>query len=251
MSDPIKTIEDLSLNAWPSYQMQYYDGWILRYSSFYTHRTNCVEQIGTSTISLSDKVRYCEEIYSKWETPAIFKISPVTDPRTDAFLDSRKYRIEHTTMVMTLDEIPSLKKKKALPIGITMTVRNKVDDDWIFALFRLKDDFEPERLRIVTHMYSAIPKDEIAITISCGGRPIGTALGILDRDYIGIYAVHVDTSYRRMGLASIMIETLLREALKRGVGRSYLQVVSGNDSAHSLYEKYGFKDLYSYWFRVQ
>lgn len=36
----IKTIEDLSLNAWPSHQMQVYDGWILRFSYFYTHRTN-------------------------------------------------------------------------------------------------------------------------------------------------------------------------------------------------------------------
>ena len=43
MIDYIKTIEDLSLNAWPSHQMQIYDGWILRFSYFYTHRTNCVD----------------------------------------------------------------------------------------------------------------------------------------------------------------------------------------------------------------
>lgn len=46
----IKTIEDLSLNAWPSHQMQVYDGWILRFSYFYTHRTNCAEPIGASIL---------------------------------------------------------------------------------------------------------------------------------------------------------------------------------------------------------
>ena len=46
MRNNIKIIEDLSLNAWPSHQMQIYDGWILRFSYFYTHRTNCIEQIG-------------------------------------------------------------------------------------------------------------------------------------------------------------------------------------------------------------
>ena len=46
MKNKIKTIEDLSLNAWPSHQIQIYDGWILRFSYFYTHRTNCIEQIG-------------------------------------------------------------------------------------------------------------------------------------------------------------------------------------------------------------
>ena len=50
MNTLIKTIEDLSLNAWPSHQIELYDGWILRFSYFYTHRTNSVEQIGPSTI---------------------------------------------------------------------------------------------------------------------------------------------------------------------------------------------------------
>ena len=65
----IKTIEDLSLNAWPSHQMQLYDGWILRFSYFYTHRTNCVEQVGTSLLPLEEKISYCEDIYRRWKTP--------------------------------------------------------------------------------------------------------------------------------------------------------------------------------------
>lgn len=64
MNSKIKIIEDLSLNAWPSHQMQIYDGWILRFSYFYTHRTNCVEQIGLSSIPLRDKIAYCEEVYA-------------------------------------------------------------------------------------------------------------------------------------------------------------------------------------------
>ncbi len=55
MDITIKTIEDLSLNAWPSHQIQVYDGWLLRFSYFYTHRTNSVEQIGASLLPLSKK----------------------------------------------------------------------------------------------------------------------------------------------------------------------------------------------------
>ena len=50
MDKIIKEIEDMSLNAWPSHKMELYDGWILRFSYFYTHRTNSVEQFGTSTL---------------------------------------------------------------------------------------------------------------------------------------------------------------------------------------------------------
>ena len=32
MNTLIKTIEDLSLNAWPSHQIELYDGWILGFS---------------------------------------------------------------------------------------------------------------------------------------------------------------------------------------------------------------------------
>ena len=58
MKPTIKTIEDLSLNAWPSHQIQLYDGWLLRFSYFYTHRTNCVEQIGPSSIPIEEKIDF-------------------------------------------------------------------------------------------------------------------------------------------------------------------------------------------------
>ena len=64
MDKIIKEIEDMSLNAWPSHKMELYDGWILRFSYFYTHRTNSVEQFGTSTLSWREKVSFCEQEYA-------------------------------------------------------------------------------------------------------------------------------------------------------------------------------------------
>ena len=114
MNTLIKTIEDLSLNAWPSHQIELYDGWILRFSYFYTHRTNSVEQIGPSTIPVEEKVQYCEEIYRRWGTPAIFKISPLVNPGFDAMLADRGYVVQHTTHVMTMDLANFAKKDPAV-----------------------------------------------------------------------------------------------------------------------------------------
>lgn len=55
METSIKKIEDMSLNAWPSHKMELYDGWILRFSYFYTHRTNSVEQFGVSSLPWREK----------------------------------------------------------------------------------------------------------------------------------------------------------------------------------------------------
>ena len=66
METTIKKIEDMSLNAWPSHKMELYDGWILRFSYFYTHRTNSVEQFGTSTLPWREKIPYCEQVDGLW-----------------------------------------------------------------------------------------------------------------------------------------------------------------------------------------
>lgn len=103
MNSEIKQIEDMSLNAWPSHKMELYDGWILRFSYFYTHRTNSVEQFGISTLPWKEKIPYCEAVYKRLGTPAIFKISPLISPDFDYILENRGYEIQHTTDVMTMD----------------------------------------------------------------------------------------------------------------------------------------------------
>ena len=72
------------------------------FSYFYTHRTNCVEQIGVSTLPLDTKIAYCEEAYQQWGTPSIFKISPLLPESFDALLEQKGYVREHTTHVMTM-----------------------------------------------------------------------------------------------------------------------------------------------------
>ena len=250
MNDDIKKIEDLSINAWPSYQIEFYDGWVLRYSAFYTHRTNCGEQLGLSQLPLAGKIPVCEQIYRHWHSPCIFKISPVGDPGTDPLLEGLGYQIEHTTDVMlrslTDDSLPEL-RSGAMPL----TILPRVTFEWIDGLFALKGTSDPVFRRIVPQMYDAIPMDEIAVLARSGGRVVATGLGILDRDAVGVYAIHVDETYRRHGLAWNIVSTILREGRKQGASSAYLQVVSGNAGAKALDRRIGFRYSYRYWFRVK
>ena len=91
----------MSLNAWPSHKMELYDGWIIRFSYFYTHRTNSVEQFGVPTLPWREKIPYCEALYRRLDSPVIFKISPLVSPDFDYMLENRGYVIEHETEVMT------------------------------------------------------------------------------------------------------------------------------------------------------
>ncbi len=246
MANEIKLIEDLSLNAWPSHQMQIYDSWILRFSYFYTHRTNSVEQLGPSTIPLDEKIAYCESIYRDWGTPCIFKINPFLVPSFDAMLEKRHYEIEHTTEVMTMT-IPD----QLTPVpDVDVRLDPVIHMEWINSLFDLKEMTNKIHRQIVPSMYRAIPKRTVAAHIEAEGRYVATGLGILDRDYIGIYAIHVDPAYRRRHFAEAICKSILIQGRKQGAKKAYLQVVAGNTPARTLYEQLGFSQLYTYWFRV-
>ena len=251
MEFSVKHIEDLSLNAWPSHKMELYDGWILRFSYFYTHRTNSVEQFGTSTLPWSVKIPYCEKEYHRLGSPAVFKISPLVSPDFDFMLENRRYRIEHTTHVMVLDLSSDSDMAKYEPAQHSIELMENIPQEWIQALFSLKGTSDPRHLAVVPSMYQAIPKETVCACVRSEGRIAATALGILDRDYIGIYAIHVREDLRGKGIARSLCRTLLSQGRRKGADKAYLQVVDGNVPARSLYESLGFSQLYTYWFRVQ
>ena len=246
MNTDIKTIEDLSLNAWPSHKMELYDGWILRFSHFYTHRTNSVEQFGTSTLPWREKIPYCEEAYKRWGTPAIFKISPLVSRDFDYMLENRNYEIQHMTDVMVLDLDKAILAANTDEVSVNQTIER----DWIESLLELKRTTNTIHRAIVPTMYAAIAKETICVSIRRQGVINGTGLGILDRDYVGVYAIHVREDYRKQGMARSLCTCILKEGIKRGASKAYLQVVDGNIPAIQLYESLGFTNFYTYWFRV-
>lgn len=92
--------------------------------------------------------------------------------------------------------------KDATPLLPThkVEISDFIPPNWIDSLFSLKGTTNVMHKMVVPSMYRAIPKDTICASIQKGGKIIATALGILDRDYIGLYAVHVHPSYRGKGM---------------------------------------------------
>ena len=242
----IRKIEELSMNAWPSYKIELYDKWLIRFSHQYTYRTNCVEQVGPSEIDINDKISYCEQIYSDYGTPCSFKISPIISKDFDSLLETRGYDIKHVTEVMTM----SLSGFSMKPdTSIKVNINDTITDDWVEGLFRINGTTNPIHKKIVPNMFKAIPKKTIVASITCDGKMIASGLGILDRDDLGIYAIYTDEAYRSRGFARAICNTIINRGIEMGANYSYLQVVEGNTPAVSLYSSLGYKYNYTYWFR--
>lgn len=262
----IRYMEEISLNAWPSHKSELYDGWLIRYSHNYTYRTNSVEQVGPSSISIPKKVAFCENAYRHHGTPASFKINPLLDPSFEKYLEEQGYEVRHVTDVMTADldgmnlmPHPQEEYEFGNHLGLPSSVRYSDDlvvlvqpmitDEWITGVLHLNGTCDPVLRRIVPAMYKAIPKKTIVCSVEVDGRMVASGLGICDREYIGIYAIYVSPACRRRHYARAICSTLLLEGSRQGASKAYLQVVSGNQPAHTLYEDLGFRKFYTYWFR--
>jgi ribosomal protein S18 acetylase RimI-like enzyme len=92
---------------------------------------------------------------------------------------------------------------------------------------------DPHRLPLVAEL------DEDA------NRPVGSALGVIDpfeRTLAHLYALWVEPSARRHGVASALINAILEWARDQGAKAVELSVTIGNDGAVALYEGLGFRD---------
>lgn len=69
---------------------------------------------------------------------------------------------------------------------------------------------------------------------------LGCSWAIVDEAHITLLAIH--PQYRRSGLGSALFWALLTSAYQRGMERATLEVRASNQSALSLYQRFGFQE---------
>lgn len=241
-----KFIEELSMNHWPSLSTLLYDGWVLRFAEGYTKRANSINPIYDSTCDLNHKIHACEEIYSAHHLPTIYKISPFVHPaHLDETLEEKGYALIDTTSVQTLnlDNISEPRLTSAI-------INEDITPAWLedFCRFSHADD---KYKSVLERMVSNINTKKGFISFYCEDQVVACGLGVLEREYIGLYSIVTDQNYRNRGYAEQMILNLLKWGKQNGAKHSYLAVVADNEPALRLYSKIGYAEIYRYWYRVK
>jgi ribosomal protein S18 acetylase RimI-like enzyme len=238
------TVEELSLSAWPALQTEIYDGWLLRFAEGYTKRANSVNPLYPSALAIGRKIDTCEKAYMAQCLPTVFKLLGSEEQRTlDDALAVRGYARIDESAVRVLD-IASFRPG---PEGIKLS--SAFDEPWIECFCACSG--KGKSLGTIRKILGNVLCEKIVAAKLEGGRIVGCGYGAVDRGWVGVFDIVVDSAFRRRGFGEELVRSILGRAKELGAERSYLQVVSGNVPAENLYSKLGYRELYRYWYRMK
>lgn len=248
----VRDIEEMSLNAHPALNTMYYDGWCLRFGDGYTNRANSVNVLGEAALPVEDKVKYCEEVYTKLGLATVFKMTPLS-VGLDSLLEERGYSVVTRTNLMVRD-ISSINNEGFNNKGLKAVVTKGIDEEWQKAYFRL-NGLSEKSARVAEKIQGNIVNETLCARVTWDNEIVACGLGVMEKGYghkyVGLYDIVVAEKHRRKGLGWDICTSLLVQAGRCGVEKAYLQVVADNDRAVKLYQKLGFVDQYQYWYRVK
>jgi ribosomal protein S18 acetylase RimI-like enzyme len=147
------------------------------------------------------------------------------------------------TSVQICNDIKVL--EKGCP-GINMQI--DFSEKWVNGFIEcnnIKDEF----IDTLETMLKNITGDKIVIYKELNNEIIGCGYGVIENGYVGLFDIVVKENKRGNGYGKEIVLSILSEAGKVGIKKSYLQVVNNNETAKRLYRKIGYREKYKYWYR--
>lgn len=244
----LRRLEEISQNASRPDRGLMIDGWSVGLSPGLAKRSRCVNPFYPSSRPFETNLAQARAAFAKANLPCVFRITPfVSDATLDTRFEALDYVKYDPALVMTLDlsqlELGHLRSNSAtfkhqsdLVLAATWVAEMRGDDARETAGLA-------ERWRLSAVDVSA------SFAFNEAGVRVARSVAIRDDDHVGIFDVGTDAAHLNLGYASALLSTQLRDARDDGARIAYLQVRADNP-ARRIYECFGFRSTYEYWYRA-
>ncbi len=237
-------IEEASLNAWPSLQQMLYDGWVVRFSNGYTKRANSINPVYGGSLDPDEKIAVCEKLYRDQNLPVIFRLTSFgAPPGLDSMLARRGYQQIEPSWAMHAD-------LHELDLTRAPALREEPLDAWLALFYTLSGEADAPHRDTHRTMLKTMAARCFFVSLVDAGQVVSCGLGVLEHDYFGLFNLVTAPEQRTRGYGVQLVGGMLAWAKAQGATHAYLQVLGSNASARHVYNKVGFQDCYSYWYRV-
>ncbi|BAZ43648.1 GCN5-related N-acetyltransferase [Chondrocystis sp. NIES-4102] len=243
----IQTLEELSLNAFPSLQQIIYDGWILRFAQGYTKRANSITPLYPGTLPLNTKIQYCEQVYSRFAQKPIFRLTNTNQTATlNQTLTQLGYQQEENISL----QLKTIVAKQTSFNQSLITLNDAVSEEWLDHYVHAVN-LPIQHWDTLGTILSIIPHPTCYAWLKDAHRFCCCGLGVLQNQYLGLYFIATAKQQRRKGYAAQLISAMLHWGKNNGATQAYLQVETENQAAINLYNKLGFTEVYQYFYRLK
>ncbi len=241
----IRRLEDLMLNMSAPAAQVLYDGWLLRISPSDILRAQSVTAL-YSTLPVAEKIARTEELYLKAGLPALFRISPVSQPSDlDQQLELRSYQRFDISSVQVASLERQLSEKRP-----DLRFEREQMLPWLEHSSALHGFDEARRESLRRRLEIAVLPSTF-LTVWLGDRVAACGRVAVDGDTAGLLDVITEESIRGEGIGSALTAELLQIGYEQGARMAWLAVLVDNPSAQAVYRKLGFRPVYEYSYRVQ
>jgi len=276
MNAQILQLEELSANAWPAAEVEELGGWRLRHTNGVTRRANSVwpncwddNNVGVSIVD--DRIAYVEQFYRERGLPPRYQICSAAQPKDLVQrLTERGYTTDAYTCVQIATNPTILQRSatvlapRAYEIQIYMpdqagpycksgskTAHDEFYKTW-YTTYCQAEQLDDEQAAIRSTIIDRITlqpgvKTGFAL-LSIKDEPVALGLGVVEREWLGIFNMATHPKFRRRGAARTIMHSLIPWAQEQGATQTYLQVMAENKPALALYESLGFETLYRYFY---
>ncbi|MGE5713973.1 MAG: GNAT family N-acetyltransferase [Betaproteobacteria bacterium] len=238
-------LEDAGLTSSQPPQQTIYDGWLLRYSPGKAKRARSVNAIGAGRLPLELKLAEVEAFYRRVVLPCLYRVTPFSEPPSlDDVLARAGYVAldESRVMALELGAGTPVTAPPVTPIAVDVVEFARVagalrgSPPGVIAA-------ETERLA-----HAALPG--CYLVVREGTQPVACGSIVVDAGCAGVFNMVTASERRGRGYATAVVQALLAHAAAAGARLAYLQVDAANAPARRIYERFGFRDRYAYWYRA-
>jgi GNAT superfamily N-acetyltransferase len=245
MSDPrlVIALESRLINAWPSFDYQAYDGWILRLAKGYSKRANSASPLVPDAPLDDELVDTMVAHFLAENVRPTFRLTSLENPGADALLERRGFELIEPTQVLTT-VVP-----EECTVDPSVILEPKVSTRWVRETAASYGGEKADD-SILIDIVSRIRQKAIYATLDLDDRHVAWGLGVVERGYVGLYDIVVVPELRGIGLGRRVVTSLMAWGRDEGAHSAYLQVRDDNEVARGLYTALGFEPAYRYTHRV-
>lgn len=216
--------------------------WWLRADLGQTGRANSAWPTGHPGCDIATAVDEVQRWYTERALMPMFQLYSDTDPALVAELDQRSWQVLRGADVLGVDVAASLGvggDDRFDPGAVVVTS----EPSPAFIDLTANPDRIAEMMRTTDRRWFASVTAE-------SGMPAGCGLAIRAQGSVGIFAMMTAPEARRLGIGRAVLRALLGAAHADGAEVAFLQVMTTNTAAQTLYRSLGFRGVEHYEYRV-